>query len=88
MATGNKALPVAAVTIPMMSLVSPVIAGGFEFAVIEDDGDVMFHSDPQRNTHENLFEETDQNRRLRAAVEPTSTSISICCTQDAATVPM
>jgi len=68
MATGHKALPVAAVTIPMMSLVSPVIAGGFEFAVIEDDGDVVFHSDPQRNTHENLFEETDQNRRLRAAV--------------------
>ena len=68
MATGNKALPVAAVTIPMMSLDSPVIAGGFEFAVIEDDGDVAFHSDSQRNTHENLFEETDQNRRLRAAV--------------------
>ncbi len=68
MPTGRAELPVAALTIPMMSVVEPVIAAGFEFAIIKDDGDVVFHSDPQRNTYENLFEETDQDRRLRAAV--------------------
>ena len=68
MPTGRTELPVAALTIPMMSVVEPVIAAGFEFAIIKDDGDVVFHSDPQRNTYENLFEETDQDRRLRAAV--------------------
>jgi hypothetical protein len=61
-------LPVAALTIPMSSLIAPVLPAGFEFAVITEQGDVVFHSDPQRNTHENLFRETDRNPRLRAAV--------------------
>jgi hypothetical protein len=65
---GNEAFPVSALTIRMTSLIDPVVPLGFEFAVITEGGDVVFHSDPQRNTHENLFEETDRNRRLRAAV--------------------
>lgn len=60
--------PVAALTVPMSSLIAPVLPAGFEFAVITEQGDVVFHSDPQRNTHENLFRETDRNPRLRAAV--------------------
>ena len=64
----NQEFPVSALTIPMTSLIDPVVPLGFEFAVITEGGDVVFHSDPQRNTHENLFEETDRNRRLRAAV--------------------
>jgi len=66
--TCDADFPVAALTIPMTSLIEPVIPAGVEFAVIAEDGAVLFHSDPQRNTHENLFEESDQNRRLRAAV--------------------
>ena len=41
---------------------------GFEFAVIDHTGKVLFHSDRQRNVSENFFEETDDNRRLRAQV--------------------
>ena len=59
---------VVALSIPMMSLINPVIAGGCEFAVIDETGRVVFHSDSQRNNLENFFVETDQNRALRAAV--------------------
>lgn len=68
MPTCDPAMPVAALTIPMTSLIGPGLPAGFEFAVISEQGDVVFHSDAQRNTHENLFRETDRNPRLRAAV--------------------
>ena len=59
---------VAALSIPMRSLMRTTLAPGFEFAVINAEGTVLFHSDPQRNTFENIFEETDRSRRLRASV--------------------
>jgi hypothetical protein len=59
---------VAALSIPMRSLMHTTLAPGFEFAVIDAAGKVLFHSDPQRNINENLFQETDNNRRLRASV--------------------
>ena len=80
-------LPVAALTIPMMSVVDPVIAAGFEFAIIEDDGDVVFHSDPQRNTYENLFEEPTRIGGCGPPWRHTFTSTSTCCTRAEATVP-
>ena len=52
----------------MRSLIGPVLPPGFAFAVIDDSGDVLFHSDRQRNGNENFFVETDNNRRLRAQV--------------------
>ena len=62
------ALPVAAITLPMRSVIDPVIPHGFEFAVIDKTGRVVFHSDAQRNTFEDLFLETDRNRQLRSLV--------------------
>jgi hypothetical protein len=59
---------VATLAVPMLSVIAPVVPFGFEFAVIDLDGKVLFHSDMQRNLWENLFEETDQDRRLRSAV--------------------
>ena len=61
-------LPVAAITLPMRSVISPVIPHGFEFAIIDKTGRVVFHSDAQRNTFEDLFLETDRNRQLRLLV--------------------
>ena len=61
-------LPVAAITLPMRSVISPVIPHGFEFAIIDKTGRVVFHSDAQRNTFEDLFLETDRNRQLRSLV--------------------
>jgi hypothetical protein len=64
--TGSKDLPVAALSIPMKPLLEPVLPPGFEFAVIDQDGLVHFHSDKQRNVHENLLLETDHDPRLRS----------------------
>ncbi len=66
----GEQLSVAALAFPMISLINPVLPPGFEFAVIEDkdDGQVMFHSDENRNLIEQFFLETDRDRRLRSVV--------------------
>jgi len=63
-----KRIPVAAISLPMRSLINPVLPPGFGFVVIDRTGNVLFHSDRQRNLNENFFLETDNNRRLRAEV--------------------
>lgn len=65
-ATGIEALPVATLAIPMRSVIEPVLPPGFEFAIVDQDGKVQFHSDTQRNVHENLLLETDRNARLQS----------------------
>ena len=65
---------VAALSMTLRSLAQPILPPGYEFAVIDDNGTVFFHSDPQRNGYENFFEETDGNRRLRAQVLANSTA--------------
>jgi hypothetical protein len=64
--TGLPHLPVASLSIPLRSVIGAVVPPGFEYAVIDISGEVQFHSDAQRNVHENIFQETDGNRRLRA----------------------
>ena len=65
-ATGIEPLPVATLAIPMRSVIDPVLPPGFEFAIVDQDGKVQFHSDTQRNVHENLLLETDRNARLQS----------------------
>ncbi len=67
--TKDAGLPVATLTLPLKSLIDPIVLPGFQFAVIDSAGMVLFHSDSQRNQSESLFAETDFNRRLRALVE-------------------
>lgn len=64
--TGLAELPVAAIAFPMASVIDPLLPVGFEFAVVNRRGDVLFHSDTQRMGEENLVLETDQNPRIRA----------------------
>jgi hypothetical protein len=59
---------VAALAIQMLSVVNPILPPEFEFAVVGDDGTVLFHSDSARNRSENFFDETDQDRRFRSLV--------------------
>lgn len=69
--SGRHGTQVSALTIPMLSLIHPVLPPGFDFVVIDSDdpeGRVLFHSDPGRNLSESFFAETDQDRRLRSAV--------------------
>jgi hypothetical protein len=70
--TRIPALPVATLSIPMSSVIDPVLPPGFEFAVVNREGQVQFHSDSQRNLHENLLLETDGNARLQSLLHARS----------------
>jgi len=59
---------VAALAIQGLSVINPVVPPGFEFAVVGDDGTVLFHSDSARNLAENFFEETDHDGRFASIV--------------------
>ena len=61
----------AALGIPMISLIDPVLPPGFKFAVVDNEdehGRVLFHSDSERNLTEDFLVETDYDRRLRSAI--------------------
>jgi hypothetical protein len=60
---------VVAVGMRPRSVIDPVLPAGFEFAVIDADGRVLFDSQPDRTLEENFFEECQRPRRLRAAVQ-------------------
>jgi hypothetical protein len=66
--TGDDELPVAGIGFALQPLLKAAIPPGFEFAIIDRAGNVVFHSDVERNNHENLFVETDQDRELRSLV--------------------
>jgi hypothetical protein len=59
---------VAALTIPLVSLTEALLPPSFGFAVIDEQGAVLFHSDSGHSLDEQFFLETDWHRRLRAAV--------------------
>ncbi|HVX66540.1 MAG TPA: hypothetical protein VHA11_08060 [Bryobacteraceae bacterium] len=58
----------AAIVAPLPAVSSPLVPPGAGFAVFEPSGRVLFHSVPERNLHENLFEEIRSPAGLRAAV--------------------
>jgi hypothetical protein len=62
--------PVIAMAMPSaLSIIDPVLPSNFGFAIVDSSGDVLFHSDSHRNTVENFFAETDDDPRVKAAVE-------------------
>jgi hypothetical protein len=56
------------VTAPL-AISRPVLPPNVQFAVLDDDGLVMFHAEPARSLKENFFEECEGNAALRAAVK-------------------
>jgi hypothetical protein len=52
----------------LMSLVDPVLPSGFEFAVIESDGRILFHSNARRRLYENFFAEVGNGGPLGATI--------------------
>lgn len=66
-ASSDEAI-VAALEVKLPSVTGVGVPPGMGFAVIDQEGMVLFHSDPRRNLRENLFEETDREVRLRQAV--------------------
>ncbi|MDI3321671.1 cache domain-containing protein [Pinibacter soli] len=51
------------------STYNPVLPRPYSFAIIDKDGDVLFHSQSARALHENLFDECDNNPEVLNAVQ-------------------
>lgn len=66
--TKARELSVVAATVDLIDITHPVLPPGFGFAIIDDSGKVLFHSESSRNNQENFFAETDWNRKVRSAV--------------------
>ncbi|HJT29403.1 MAG TPA: cache domain-containing protein [Pyrinomonadaceae bacterium] len=52
----------------LLSLMDPVLPAGYGYAIIANDGKVLFHSDEAHHSGENLFQECDQNPELLAGL--------------------
>jgi hypothetical protein len=51
-----------------ISVTDSILPAEFKFAVVKNDGTVVFHSDATRNLRENFFAETDQHQDLLSRV--------------------
>jgi hypothetical protein len=51
-----------------LSLIDPTLPLGFGFALVDDTGTVLFHSDKYRNNRENFLVETSYDRELTASL--------------------
>ena len=51
-----------------LSVLNAIVPEDFGFAIVDPAGQVLFHSQSERNGSENIFAETDQDPKLRAAV--------------------
>lgn len=52
----------------LLSLMGTVLPAGYGYAVIDNNGQVQFHSDEVKNLEEQFFAECENDRALRAAV--------------------
>ncbi|MEK6374703.1 MAG: cache domain-containing protein [Acidobacteriota bacterium] len=66
--TGNPQVPVIALSTDLIDVTYAVRPPGVELAIIDENGEVVYHSDTERIEYENFFAETDRNRDLRSAV--------------------
>jgi hypothetical protein len=66
--SSNPAYPVIALGTELIDVTHAVAPPGVEIAILDEDGDVVYHSDAQRIGYENFFVEADQSRELRSAV--------------------
>ena len=60
---------VAALSFPMKSLRSAILPPGYQFAIIDKTGKVLYHSEEVRNLNENLVTEFSESNRLRSSLE-------------------
>ncbi len=67
-ATAPVPVVVQALTTRLITLTDPVLPAGTGFVLVDERGDVLFHSSARLSRTHNLFEETAGNPRLRAAL--------------------
>lgn len=66
-ANGNRVHTMAAVlTGNFRSVVDPLLPPGFGFCIMEENGNVLFHSDTRKNLQEDFLSECDRNPHLLA----------------------
>jgi hypothetical protein len=65
----DKTEQVVSITARLISLQHPVTPPGLGYAVLDEDGTVLFHSDLSRTLAENFVQECDGNRLLRSHLE-------------------
>lgn len=66
--TRDPNYPVIALSTDLIDITYAVRPPGVELAIVDENGEVVYHSDPERIGYENFFTETDRNRELRSAV--------------------
>lgn len=59
---------VVALTTRLYSLINPLLPEGYGYAMIDEQGKVLFHSNKSLNLQENFIEECTKNTTLRAAL--------------------
>lgn len=70
---GRSNLAVVCAEFEPQSLMRALLPAGYQFALVDREGLVQFHSDIRRNLRENLLVECNGNPRLQAALEARST---------------
>ena len=60
---------IGAISFNFRSLHKPVIPEGYQFAIIDDQGNVLYHSDEARNLNENLLSEFSESEKLLGNLE-------------------
>ncbi|PZF74140.1 PDC sensor domain-containing protein [Taibaiella soli] len=67
--TTDSAKTIAAMSFAVRSLDSVILPAGYLFAVTDQSGKVLYHSDKTHNLNENLFTEFSEGNRLRSNIE-------------------
>ncbi len=66
----NSSKPgVAAVTTQLTSVIDTIIPEGYGFCIIDETGEVLFHSNTQRNLQENFIEEVENDEDLKYTIK-------------------
>jgi hypothetical protein len=65
----NKPIRVLAMATRLRSVMNTLLPPGYQFAMVDKNGKVWFHSTIDKNLNENFFDETGRDKNLIAAVE-------------------
>lgn len=71
---GNSPFKVLAMSTRLSSIMDPALPVGFGFCIIDDTGEVWFHSNTKKNHQENIFLEVEHHGKLTGAVKGRGTT--------------
>ena len=73
--TTNQDSVVAAMSFGINSLQRPVLTAGYQFAIINRQGSVIYHMDPTKNLNENLTDEFSEKNKLVSCLKSGTTAV-------------